>query len=610
MNNSLSINSTSQTPSTIGPNDAGSKAAHLSESATGVDTTTITRNLTNTHEKKREKPISFNKALIIYAFAYGLNKITFGKIECLKAHENQSAKRLLQAASNEFSQQVNSAILEQSIKAKVQINDLKANQGGITGWVKSLSGFNGALDVGDAFLDTIPAVLAEGEGKQTVLRLLDICGIAYQNHEGCRKLIDAQKEMFLNAFFDPKEGILLNILKDRMPHISSFIVKLLGALHVKNVIDHFLTEHILKNPDAQKFNIIQGQDDYKKLMLKGMDYFMEVGGKDLKDISAHLDDEMLKNQLTILKKAYQDSALTQFGVGFSRDFLDKVITKLNEKNIFLGNMSQKDITQLIAECAGSMLKEKVFSTTQTTLEYAQTGIDMAKNIASEVGAGIKIAADTVSSVANATVEIAKTGVQTLTSGAQHVAQAAGAAIQTGVQAIEDSLSFLCDFWRSISSNESSTPQSEVEHLEPETQTQKPEDQPQTQALTSPSQPGDVTPEPVEVIPETQIESKAQKLASETQPITATSPETPTDSISQDVSKSESVAEVADTSAPQVTTANQPSLSTEATTAASETTPSQTQEGWVPWLWNGCYRAAKGLVTLLAGDVESHAETGL
>ncbi|MDR0647664.1 MAG: hypothetical protein LBF43_04530 [Puniceicoccales bacterium] len=239
--------------------------------------------------EQQEKPASITSTGAKYLLARFFNVCTFEKIGFFRNWENESARNLINATK---------ACLNSMIAEKLQ--GLRSSVQGLPEQLRNaywdpmhstlvrMTPLGNLGELGDETTRFVVGALVDiAHAKGTVAdNLMNMAVLllstAYQENDEDRHLLDACKNLAIKRICSP-DFVLSNVLsvdKGDASAMQRFIGWLCSTKLVRNIADHLVTEHILKNPDN---NLLKREPKlfHEKVAAACWADYQEMGGDQL-----------------------------------------------------------------------------------------------------------------------------------------------------------------------------------------------------------------------------------------------------------------------------------------------------------------------------------------
>ena len=292
---------------------------------------------------------------IKHVLASKLNNLTRGKIKCIRNWQESSGKALLQKINDTFSPILQAKLQDQKLRIPeelfgaargVIVKKTCEPVGNVADWTSQAIG---AKSFCEKFINVNCDILSQTENDvppQTVNRLITIAGVAYSGNENVKAIIDTTKATVLEEIFK-KDGILSKELNKKLGSFAKPVEKLIAVLGIKGTVDNFLTERVLQDKSVEK--VLEKNDVYDKLILKGVSHFIEIHGGERLTLDDLLTDETLepkiKEQLEELQKLQGGMLGRITGLLRPTSLTDKLLTRLKDKDIL--RMSREEMKEVL-----------------------------------------------------------------------------------------------------------------------------------------------------------------------------------------------------------------------------------------------------------------------
>ena len=339
--------------------------------------------------------------IIKHVLVSKLNRLTGEKFESVRNWEAKSTKEISEKANSALAPLFNEKLEEIGNTVRDGLEKIKTSDKDV-GKVLNLLGVN----VCEQFISAAIALLTHvGEdGKpQTLNRLLSITGIACSRNDKLKETFIALTRMFFNK-------CLPKILKEKLGILAGPVEKLIIALSIKETVEKFFTERILKNPDfspndispnstspnsIQPNNIQLSEDLYVDVFCQFFMILTKRQGWENVKIEDLIKDERLdskvRSQLENLKTAFDESKMAQNLFEEAGNLTSRILSSLPEKDR-IANMEPKALCLVLVGIVASY------------------GFEKMEPIKGAIGKGVKVA-ETVCSVVNTGKTIFNWGVE-------------------------------------------------------------------------------------------------------------------------------------------------------------------------------------------------------
>ena len=290
------------------------------------------------HIKLPKSPEGFMKKLALHGVACFFNKITFSQIKCFRNWKETSGSELIKTLNfDKIADNILNKVKNATVKIQACANQESKDsiwEGLKTDLVNAGKQATGLDRLGkdiDVLAGLVLSVVLKNSDPENpsindnaLTRILQIVGTVYQGNENIRNFVDATKKTFFDVVFS--KDFIHNFFEGHkhLPKVANFVV---GAFHVRKVVDNVLDRFILNNPKNNLNHLGSVSTIYQNLLRHGLNSFFDLGGGKLNEIELQvLMDELPSNEKGLCKKLKEQGFWMKKVLDASKSLSAAVIT--------------------------------------------------------------------------------------------------------------------------------------------------------------------------------------------------------------------------------------------------------------------------------------------